>query len=275
MTMNSVILKNTHALLGRLNLSITLTLLLASFFSYSQGQVSKSDKKDLHPTVQIKTTASDEFLLFADYYPGDLRSGGVIILHDCQSSRSSYRNMARSLANKGLHTLLVDLRSYGDSISQAYSEEVVKTKATDIVSYQSEMEAIKAYWPADLLGIHQYLSEKIGKNEGISIVANGCSVPYAVSLLEKRQLESMVMISPKMTYSDKDRYKNLIDIPNYFITSAADQDSFETTQELFTWNGDKGSKMQIFKGTAASNQLISRKKDLVNDIALWLGYNLR
>lgn len=271
--MNSLASKKFKALFTWL--VTPLALLMVNFSGNSQESISTNEKKDVHPTVQIKTSARDEFLLMADYYPGDLRSGGVIILHDCENSRSSYRGTAKALAKKGLHTLLVDLRSYGDSISQGYSQEDVKTKATDILSYQSEMEIIKAFWLDDLLAIHQYLADKIGKNEGISIISSGCSVPYAVRLIEKRQLVSMVMISPKMSYSDKDRYKNLIDIPNYFITSSADQDSFDTSKELFTWNGDKRSKMQIFKGTDANYKLISRRKDLVNDITLWLANHLK
>ena len=255
--------------------SLVIILFSVSSYGYAQEELPKNIEKYAPKVVQIKARAEDDFLLFADYYAGDKRSGGVVVLHDCDNDRRSYSVLAKNLAQQGLHTLLVDLRGYGDSVSQAYSQEEAKEKATNIVSYQSEMALITAYWPDDLLAMYQFLSKKTDKSKGVAVVASGCSGAYAVSLAEKIQLNSMVMITPKMTYSDKERYKNLIDIPSYFITSSNHQDSYETTQELFAWNGAKQSKVQIFKGTGYNYQLISRKKHLVNDITLWLKFNLR
>ncbi|MCW8833490.1 MAG: hypothetical protein OQK03_09245, partial [Colwellia sp.] len=76
--------------------------------------------------------------------------------------------------------------------------------------------------------------------------------------------------TPKMTYSDKERYKNLIDIPSYFVTSSHHQDSYQTAQELFAWSGAKQSKMQIYKGDSYAYQLIYRQKYLVEDLAQWI-----
>jgi esterase/lipase len=137
------------------------------------------------------------------------------------------------------------------------------------------MSLITAHWPSDLMAAYQSLIKKIDKRKGVSVVASGCSGAYAVTLADKIQLNSMVMLTPKMSYSDKERYKNLIDIPNYFITSSSHQESYETAQELFSWNGSKGSKLQIFKGNDHNYQLISHKNNLVNDIALWIKFNLR
>ena len=38
--------------------------------------------------VKFKARADDDFLLVADYYAGEKKSGGVIVLHDCKSDRS-------------------------------------------------------------------------------------------------------------------------------------------------------------------------------------------
>jgi len=225
--------------------------------------------------VQIKAKKDDDFLLFADYYLGGKRSGGAIVLHDCKSDRRAYRSVAKDLAQQGLHTLLVDLRGYGDSISAVYSREEAQKKSSDIVSFQNEMTLITANWADDLLAMYQFLAKKIDKSKGIAVVASGCSSAYAVSLAERIQLNAMVMITPQMTYGEKERYKNLVDIPSYFITSSHHQNSYEIAQELFSWNGAKQSKMQIFKGDRYDSQLISRQKYLDHDISLWVKFNLR
>lgn len=256
-------------------MSVVFILFSINTYAAEKEKAVKTVVKGEPRLVQIKARKDNDFLLFADYYLGGKRSGGVIVLHDCNSDRSSYRAVAKSLAQQGLHTLLVDLRGYGDSLSVAYSREEAKKKSSDIVSFQSEMALITANWADDLLTMYQYLSKRIDKSKGVAVVASGCSGAYAVSLAEKIQLNSMVMITPQMTYSDKERYKNLVDIPSYFVTSSHHQGSYETAQELFAWNGAKQSKMQIFKGDRYDSQLISRQKYLANDIALWIKFNLR
>lgn len=83
------------------------------------------------------------------------------------------------------------------------------------------------------------------------------------------------MITPQMTYTDKERYKNLIDIPSYFITSSHHAEGYNATQELFSWNGSTKSKMQIFKGDRYDYHLITREQSLINDIAHWIDLNVR
>jgi len=269
--MNILNRQQSNSRFGSLITSLVVMLFSVNTHAFENETIAKNVPK----IVQIKARKDNDFLLFADYYQGGKRSGGAIVLHDCNNDRRSYRAVAKSLAQQGLHTLLVDLRGYGDSLSPEASQEEVKKKSSDIVSYQNEMALITANWTDDLLSMYQFLSKKVDGSKGISVVASGCSGAYVVSLAEKIHLNSMVMITPKMTYGDKERYKNLVDIPTYFITSSHHQDSYESSQELFTWNGAKRSKIQVFKGTYYEKQLVSRQKHLVNDIALWVKFNLR
>ena len=137
------------------------------------------------------------------------------------------------------------------------------------------MAVITAHWTDDLLTAYQFLANKIDKNKGVAVVASGCAAAYAIALAEKIQLNSMVMITPKMADSHKERYKHLVDIPNHFISSVSQSDSYETVQELFAWNGDKYSKMQIFNGSKHGFQLTYQQKHLANDIAVWVKSNLK
>ncbi|MDP7592106.1 MAG: hypothetical protein QF552_05300 [Litorilituus sp.] len=220
--------------------------------------------------VKIKTGDEHDLLLAGDYYLGKKRSGGVIVLHDCHNDRRSYKKIASSLAEQGLHALLLDFRGYGESIAEGFSRKQIKKKSVNIVEYQSEMALLTTYWQDDLLAAYQFLRSKLEGNQGISIVASGCGSIHAVALAEKILLNSMVIITPKMSYNDKERYKNLIDIPSYFVTSYHHQESYQIAQELFAWNGDKRSKIQTFKGDSYAYRLIARKKDLIKDIAHWI-----
>ncbi|MBL4822346.1 MAG: hypothetical protein JKX90_02315 [Colwellia sp.] len=224
--------------------------------------------------VKFKARADKYFLLSADYYVGANRSGGVIVLHDCKSDRSRYGGLANGLFQQGLHTLALDLRGYGESVSSEFSREIIKNNATDIIGYQSDMALLTTYWQDDLIAAYQFLRSKVDKKQGIAIITSGCSSAYGVALAESILLHAIVMITPKMAYADKERYKNLIDIPSYFITSSQHADSYQVANELFSWNGSKKSKLQIFKGDRYNYHLITREKQLINDIAHWLDLNV-
>jgi hypothetical protein len=224
--------------------------------------------------VTFKAKVDNDFLLVADYYAGEKRAGGVIVLHDCKSDRSRYSVIANSLFEQGLHTLVLDLRGYGESVSPVYSQGIIKQNATNIVDYQSEMALLRSFWSDDLVAAYQFLQSKVDSKQGVAIVTSGCSSAYGITLAENILLSAVVMITPQVTYADKERYKNLIDIPSYFITSSNHIDSYQSAQELFSWNGSKKSRMQIFKGVRYDYQLIAREKSLITDIAYWLSSNV-
>ncbi|MGL1957678.1 MAG: hypothetical protein OCD00_10220 [Colwellia sp.] len=226
-------------------------------------------KKNLN-TVHFKAKSDENFMLAADYYQGKKDSSGVIVLHDCQHSRVSYTQLSKSIAEQGLHVLSVDFRGYGESISEHFSQKKIKKQATDIVSYQNEISFLTSFWQEDLLSSYHYLLSKMDKHQTTSIIASGCSASYAVALAEKFHLKSLVMITPEMTYGDKERYKNLIDIPSYFINSSYHVETYSTVKELFAWNGSSYSKMQIFKGNNTNVSLLKIHKGLNKDISQWL-----
>ena len=255
-----------------ISIFIAVAIFLLSASSYA-SEKAPSAVNNPQP-VKFKARDDNAFLLTADYYTGDKRSGGVIVLHDCKSDRSRYSEMADSLFQQGLHTLALDLRGYGGSVSAEFSRDIIKQNATDIISYQSEMALLTTYWQDDLIAAYQFLRSKIDSKQGIAIVTSGCSAAYGVALAEQILLKSIVMITPQMTYADKERYKNLIDIPSYFITSSHHADSYNAAQELFSWNGSKKSKMQIFKGERYDYHLIAREKALINDISHWVKIHL-
>jgi len=241
--------------------------------------IDKKVKEKASVAITFKARHDDDFLLSADYYyTGKAidkeKSPGVIILHDCQSERSRYSELAETIAAQGLHVLSLDFRGYGDSVAKGFSEQNIKKQAHDIVTYQNEIALLTSYWAEDLFAAHQFLQTKVDKSKGIAVVASGCSAGYAVSMAEKTQLKALVFITPEMSYADKERYKDLVDIPTYFITSTHHLASYNTAQELFAWNGAASSKMQVLKGGRRDRQLIKAKLNLVSDITEWLKFNL-
>ena len=171
---------------------------------------------------------------------------------------------------QGINALALDFRGFGASESGEFSHQAIKKQVKNIVSYQAEVAALTSYWEKDVLSAYNYLRNKIGNEQPISIVASGCAVNEAVLLAQKIRINSCVILSPIMDYMEKEHYKNLIDIPAYFVSSAHHSGSTLTAQELFSWNGDSRSTSQVFKGVSQGHSLLRRNKFLANNIALWL-----
>ena len=270
-----MMLNKLHRQKSKIALGSSITTMAVILFSV-QGVADKlpstiSNSPKIEPqVVAIVDKAKSQFTLWADYYAGAEQAKGVIVLHDCDNDRHYYRVLAESLAQQGLHTLSIDLRGYGESISPLFSRKIAKEESQGIIQFQNKMALMTSHWQKDLLLAYNLLLEKMDKTQSISIIASGCSSSYAVELAEEVKLGSMVMITPKMSYRDKERYKSLVDIPNYFITSSHHQDSYSLSQELFSWNGDRKTKIQVFKGSFYGHSLIAIQKPLVNNIAVWI-----
>ncbi len=269
---------------NKVTLSVISLFLSASIFT----AYANSEQQAYSEVVKIKASEDYDFLLTADYLfqTAPMRQqtaeqatlaarAGVIILHDCQSDRSRYKDLANDIALQELHTLSLDFRGFGESVAMGFSELEIKKQAKDIVSYQSEVALLTSYWPQDILAAYQWLRTKVHKNKGVAVVASGCAAPYAVALAEQIHVSALVLITPEMTFADIERYKNLIDIPTYFIGSAQHMATIKVTQELFNWNGAKQSKMQTFKGDKTNRQLLFANESLTQDIAQWLKFALR
>jgi len=218
----------------------------------------------------VKFAVDDDFSLSGNFYLGDTLGAGVLLLHDCSHSSKSYSVLGELLAEQGINALAIDFRGYGESTSELFSHKIMKHKVKNIVSYQVEVAMLRSYWEKDVLYAYNYLRSKIGNEQPISIVASGCAVNEAVQIADKMRVNSFVILSPIMDYMEKENYKNLIDIPAYFVSSAHHSDSFLTAQELFSWNGDSRSTTQVFKGVNQGHTLLSRNKFLAKNLATWL-----
>jgi hypothetical protein len=261
---------------------LAISSLLVTPFLFAQESSTPTSKLPNTPLInsmasatQIKFTTDDDVLLTGDFYLGDALGGGVLLLHDCSHNSKSYSILGELLAKKGINALAIDFRGYGASESDDFSHQVIKQQVKDIVSYQAEVANLSSYWEKDMLSAYNYLRSKIGDEQPISIVASGCSVQEAVRLAGQRRINSFVILSPIMDYMEKELYKNLIDIPSYFVSSAHHSESFLTAQELFSWNGDRRSTAQIFKGVSQGHSLLRRNKFLAHNLASWLSDTMK
>lgn len=251
-----------------------LLVLIAAPFSYAQEALSPEEVEEDDSVNHVKFMADDKFMLSGQYYAGKENHSGVLLLHDCSHDSKTYTQLMEVLSGYGIHAFSLDLRGYGGSVSEKFSHADIKKNSKDILTYQSSFALLSSFWESDVLFAYNYLRSRIDKKRDVAIVSAGCSAPQAILLAEKMRIRSFVMITPKLNYMQKEKYKNLIDIPIYFLSSTHHAETFLTAKELFEWNGDTRSALHMFKGIRQGNTLPRRKRYLSHDIALWLNDNL-
>ena len=254
------------SVIPRFGLFAIIMLLLSTAFLVN-GQSTLSLELD---SQEVAVPTKDGFPLMADYFQGDKDSGGVLLLHGCQNSRTVYSRLGKILTHYKLNALALDFRGYGQSTSENFSQRSIKQQAQDIVSYQAEMMKITNFWTGDVIAAHQYLSDKSNPKHGIAVISMGCAIEQTIALAEHIRISAMVALTPKISEIDKERYKNLLDFPVYFIASAHSTDSFNAANELFQWNGDNNSKFQSIKGDRSASTILRRFPEISQDIAIWL-----
>lgn len=258
-------------------LFVVMCLLLSLGATAQEAQeLSNIEPANVEPVAisQVSFKSKADFLLTGHYFAGAEKKSGVIILHDCKSNSESFIELAKSLSKSGLHALALNLRGFGGSISNEFSHFEIKRQSKDIVSYQAGLAGLTSYWDGDIFAAYTYLRNQMANNADIAIVSSGCSASFAINFAEKVRLAAMVMITPKLTYMDKEKYKNLIDFPAYFLTSEFDRDTYQTSLELYQWNGDKRSAIQIFKGARVGHALSRTQPYIYQNISKWLSHQL-
>lgn len=234
---------------------------------YAQtNEVVEEQKESLN---SVKVMGKDGFMLNAQYFAGKTNAAGVLLLHGCDHSLASYEKLLPLIAAKGLHALAVDFRGFGGSVSQEFNHLNIKRLSKDLATYQTEVSALQAFWRDDVLAAQQFIRERIEKDQELAVISIGCSAAQAIDLAQNSRINAFVMIAPLLNYMQKESFKNLIDIPTYFLDSVY-HSSYQTSQELFNWNGDSRSIFQTHKGGRDGHSILNSKKYTAEHIAIWL-----
>jgi len=100
--------------------------------------------------ISITLTAEDGFELAASRWQGEPGAGGVLLLHQCNSTRAMYDDLGTDLSDRGFHVLSLDFRGFGDSTTEEVSASYIRQTATSRENYFERFNLIQAHWPSDV-----------------------------------------------------------------------------------------------------------------------------
>jgi dienelactone hydrolase len=189
--------------------------------SDSQAQLSQLPAPRV---LDLKT--SDGVLLKATYFTAAKPGPGVLLLHQFNSTRKSWDEVATQLAAAGINTLTLDMRGYGESGG------TTNTKLSP-----EERARVRERRPSDIDTAFQYLVSQPGVNkDAIGLGGAGeFGVGNSVELARRQasQVKSLVMLSGETLLPGLQFLHQSSQLPELFIVS--DDDEYPPTAEAMEW----------------------------------------
>jgi dienelactone hydrolase len=214
----------------------------------------------------VDLRASDGTPLKATYFPAAKPGPGVLLLHQCNRQRKVWDDLARHLADSGIHVLTLDYRGFGES-GGARASELPAAEAT---------ATVRAKWPEDIDTALEYLVSQPGVTRDV-IGAGGasCGVNQSIQLARRHQeVKSLVLLSGG---TDRDGRQYLRqDSTTPILFSAADDDGgvVEMMQWLMSLTTNPGNDFVRYATGGHGVEMFAEHKELPAKIVAWFDTTL-
>jgi len=220
--------------------------------------------------VQLK--GLDGFDIFIDYTAANKPGHkGVLMLHQCNADRSMYAGLAEKLANKGIGSVRLDFRGYGDSITDEIDILKLRKNATSREQYFKTMKklGLGSHRQDDVEIAYQYLLKKLGKGAKIAYIGASCGGTQAVLLAQKHKPVSFIFFSAGMSQETQNLFAKVSAIPAFMIASQGDKGTYESISTIFSTAQSEQTRMLSYKGEAHGRPLFKKDTNLENNMAQW------
>jgi dienelactone hydrolase len=189
----------------------------------------------------VDITAPDGVALKGTYFAASRPGPAVLLMHMCNTTRSSWEPVARQLAPAGISALMIDNRGFGESGGPRFAPD------------QPEVIAkLREKWPADFDAAYQWLINQpsVDKSQ-IGVGGGSCGVDNAVKFVTRHpDVRSLVLLAGG---TDAAGAEYLIAHPGLPIfTAAAANDQYDShAPELMRWFAEvTGNPRNRFVGFA-------------------------
>lgn len=223
---------------------------------------------------QVEINADDNFILVADYLKGS-SSSGVLMLHQCNADRQMYKLLAKTLKAKGIHSLALDFRSYGDSVSEDYSRELLKKKVSTREEYYAESRKIRdQHWEKDTKVAYEFLKQKVG-SDNISFIGASCGGVQSIYLAEKVKPKSFTFFSSGMNEEVIKRFIKQSGIPAFIIAAQGDKYTYNSSKIIYEKSESEETRLLLYKGRGHGYPLFKQDPKLIETMVEWFEASLK
>jgi len=221
---------------------------------------------------KINLKGKDGFDLYGNYSAAaNDSSKGVLMLHQCNADKSMYNGLASKLAKSGIHSMSLDFRGFGDSITEELSIMKLRKKATSREHYFEMVNklGLGTHRKSDVEIAYQYLINKLGNNAVVSFIGASCGGQEAIILAQKHKPASFIFFSSGMNAANLELFSHVSDVPALIIASQEDEFTFKSLNKMFLNAKSKDSRMLSYKGNGHGLPLFKQDTELENMMVQW------
>ena len=213
----------------------------------------------LAESTSVELEAPDGARLAATYTSAPEPGPGVLLLHMCNSDRSAWTDLAGMLAARGIHSLALDYRGFGDS------------------SGEQRREDRGQLWPGDIDNAFEYLRSRPGV-DGTHVGAAGgsCGVNQAVQLARRHpgEVQTLVLLAGG---TDDDSEAFLAENPWLPVLASASRDDGRAVEGLrwsLGFSSYPGNRFLEYQHGGHGTEMFAVHADLEPAMAKWFEQHL-
>jgi dienelactone hydrolase len=212
----------------------------------------------------VDITAPDGVNLKATYFPAAQPGPAVLLLHMCNTDRTSWAPVGRQLAAAGIHALTVDYRGYGQSGGDRFDKQTP----------QDRQKVIIEKWPGDVDAAFAYLRTQAGGDKTRMGTGGGsCGVNQAVLAAERHpEVISLALLAGPASRAGRAFLRRTTWLPVFAAAAADDQfdrDAPQSMRWLTELSGNPRNRFVGFPDGKHGTEIFGPHPELVQEIADW------
>lgn len=228
---------------------ISTSLIGISFTEKSQPPVLQAKE------INMDIIAADGTKLKSTFYSAGKQGPGLLLLHQCNMDRSSWKTVSTYLANQGIHVLTFDYRGYGDT----------------------KVPGDNSFLEKDIDAALKTLMAQSGVDQ-THIAAGGasCSVENAIQLSRRSNLiKALLLFSGLCSPNSLSHLQSHTKIPILGAASAEEDFAVKAIMEMVSISKNPISTMKTLQHAGHGAPMFEADKTLLPFVAEWISRALR
>ena len=215
--------------------------------------------------VTVTLKAPDGITLKASYYSPGKPGPAVMLLHQCNASRSSWTSLATAAAARGYHVLAMDYRGFGESGGDQ----------TDDPQAQGQIVANK--WPGDIDAAFAWLLAQPGVDKDrIGAAGASCGVNQSVLLARRHpEVKTVILLSGGLNPFARLQLQTASWMPILAAASLDDGGTVEGMRWNLGWSRNPENKFLEYKAAGHGTEMFAVEKGLQPAMLDWFDAHLR
>ena len=213
----------------------------------------------------VTVKAPDGVTLKASYFAAAKPGPAILLLHQCNSERSSWTPFAAAAAARGYHVLALDFRGFGESGGERPEQR------------QEQQRIIDETWPGDVDAAFAWLTSQPGVDRTrVAAAGASCGVNQSVQLARRHpEVRTLVLLSGPVTRASREYLRDTPALPLLAAASDEDGDALVTMRWILGWSRNPANRLLEYRAAGHGTEMLAAEKRLQPAMFDWLDAHLR